>query len=137
MPRPTSKDVRKLIICHRQQGRSINDIASIVGVSSRTVLNIIKQYHERGTVSPCKSSGRPQLTACHDDAYLIRKVWGKPFQICRNTTFRIRFIIFDRHCEKTVSMHLRYFLTQTGDLHSRLEIIMQIIICKNSFLNID
>lgn len=56
MPRSTDDSIRKLIVQHRQEGKSVKEIAEIFKISTRTVINICKRYEETGSVSAGKSA---------------------------------------------------------------------------------
>lgn len=61
MPRAITKEIRDLVIHHRENGVSVNEIAEMLDISRRTVIRICKCPAERGTLSPFKSTGRPRV----------------------------------------------------------------------------
>lgn len=83
MPRSTDDSIRKLIVQHRQEGKSVKEIAEIFKISTRTVINIYKRYEQTGSVSAEKSTGRPRLTTAEEDEHLREASKQNPLKSAR------------------------------------------------------
>lgn len=54
---PTPPQVRRVIVRLRQEGRTYDEIAEIVGVGSATVNRILRRYRETGSLEPLAPGG--------------------------------------------------------------------------------
>ncbi|GFR18089.1 uncharacterized protein TNCT_671061 [Trichonephila clavata] len=75
----TSIELRKLIIKHTEDGKSVQEISEIVKRSHSTVHDIIKRYktNNQGGNKPKKAHNKIFTEA--DERYLVRKVKVNPF----------------------------------------------------------
>lgn len=55
----TTLEMRKLIIDHWKEGKSVRNISSILQRGSCTVHNVIKRYKQGGRIENKSRSGRP------------------------------------------------------------------------------
>ncbi|XP_067123636.1 uncharacterized protein, partial [Centruroides vittatus] len=83
MPKPLSKELRELIIKHREEGKTIEYIAECLKISTRVVSKIIQQHKETESLSPKKKTGRPRLTTPAEDASLQSSSQANPFKTAR------------------------------------------------------
>lgn len=54
---PTPPQVRRVILRLRQEGRTYDEIAELVGVGPATVNRILRRYRETGTLEPLTPGG--------------------------------------------------------------------------------
>ena len=54
---PTPPQVRRVIVRLRQEGRTYDEIAELVGVGSATVNRILRRYRETGSLDPLAPGG--------------------------------------------------------------------------------
>ncbi|XP_067121211.1 uncharacterized protein [Centruroides vittatus] len=82
MPKPLSKELRELIIKHRE-GRTIEYIAECLQISTCVVSKIIQQHKQTGSLSPKKKTGRPRLTTPAENTSLQSSSQANPFKTAR------------------------------------------------------
>lgn len=74
----TSIDERNIIIKLHSQGKSQREIAKVVGRSQSTINNIIKRFHETGSVGNKARSGRPRKVCQQLRRIIIREIKTNP-----------------------------------------------------------
>ena len=75
----TSIEIRKLIIQHSEEGKSVRDISKIVKISHSTVHNIIKRYKNLKTVENKPKVANNKIFTEAEERLLVRKVKANPF----------------------------------------------------------
>ncbi|XP_055947065.1 uncharacterized protein LOC129980707 [Argiope bruennichi] len=75
----TSIELRKLIIKHTEDGKSVREISEIVKRSNSTVHDIIKRYKTNNQVENKPKKAHKKIFTEADERYLVRKVKVNPF----------------------------------------------------------
>lgn len=75
----TTIELRKLVLKHFQDGKSVREIAKITDRSHSTVHDIIKRFRSHNRVANKQKSAHNKIFTELDERYLIRKMKANPF----------------------------------------------------------
>ncbi|XP_055910398.1 uncharacterized protein LOC129944755 [Eupeodes corollae] len=75
----TSVELRKLVISHSQDGKSVREIAKIVQRSHSTVQDIISRYRNENRILNISRIGQGKKLTAYEEKQLVREVKENPF----------------------------------------------------------
>lgn len=79
MGKQTCLETRKLVLKYRAEGKSLREIAQIIGRCHNTVKKIIDKYKMFKTLEDCPRSGRPKRLSGSEIRSIVREVNKNPF----------------------------------------------------------
>jgi len=79
MPMPLSKEIRKLIIYHKENGAKNREIANWLRITERSVERILRLYRERNTIEPKPhNKGRRPAFGCEKMEQIRARIAEQP-----------------------------------------------------------
>jgi len=79
MAKPLSNDVRKIIIKHKESGKSHQEVANMLLISLNAVYTIWRKYKETGSYEPCpQNGGRKPKVSDEQMEEVFKKVKEQP-----------------------------------------------------------
>lgn len=127
-----SNDVRRLVIRYNRQGRSLRDIAGLVGVNKSTVSRILKRYRQTGEHAAGTSTGRPRSTNERDDRVLMRTM-----EQDRRASARSLSISWSNHLDRRISRRTTNRRLTTAGFMARRLIRQPFLSQRNRVLRLD
>lgn len=76
--RNTSLEIRKLVIHHHTEGKSLNTTADIVKLPRSTCQYIIRRYVRENRVESIPQTGRPKKLSARHERYIVGKIKRNP-----------------------------------------------------------
>lgn len=102
-----SIDVRNLVIKHRNEKKSLGEIAKLLNLSKATIQTVVNNYNETGSTENKPRSGRPKKLSRRDTSFILKEVDQNPKEnatkLAEKIALRSGTVVHPRTIQRTLN----------------------------------
>lgn len=103
----TSFEIRQLVVKHSCEGKTVREIAKLVGRSSSTVQNIIGRYRNENRITNKSREGQGKILNDREERRILKEVNKNPFKTAKELNVFVKESLKKDVCNETIKNVLR------------------------------